>query len=95
MKKLMFRLLFVTVLLLFVSGCADTIKVIQDEDLTHGCKVREAQAKLGYFNQEGTAVACILKCSEKLPQHFYYKYDNDRTGCHVQVGTKPIGNGED
>ena len=88
MKNILFIIgLLLALLIIFtLQGCTNTIQSVRDPDLSVGCKVVEAQAKLGYFNQEGTAVVCKLKCSKKLPENFYYKYDNDRTGCHVEVG---------
>jgi len=68
-----------------LQGCK-TVESFRDPHLTVGCKVVEAQLKLGYFNQAGETVVCKLKCSKELPENFYYKYDNDRTGCHVEVG---------
>ena len=96
MDKKFFKDLMITVsgwfvfliLLAYISGCSSTIENLRDEHFMQGCKVTEAEAKLGYFNQEGRLVACKLKCSPKLPKDFYYKYDNNRTGCHVTVGKK-------
>ena len=72
--------------ILMSTGCANNVAKYRDPDFTVGCKVIEAQVKLGYFNQEGGAEVCKVKCSENLPEKFTYKYDNSRTGCHVSVG---------
>lgn len=69
-----------------LSGCAGSIKEYRDTDYTIGCVAVEANTKLGYFNQEGAAEICKLKCSPDLPANFYYKYDNIRTGCHIENG---------
>ena len=83
-------LFFVLFLILSLGGCSSTIENFRDNDFVQGCKVTEAEAKLGYFNQEGNAVVCKLKCSEKLPENLYYKYDNNRTGCHVLIGSHDV-----
>ena len=80
----------IIVVLLTINGCSSTVENFRDNDFIQGCKVTEAEAKLGYFNQEGKAVACKLKCSEKLPKNLYYKYDNNRTGCHVSIGQSNV-----
>ena len=67
-------------------GCANTIENLRDTDLAQGCVVIEAQAKLGYFNQEGAAEVCKLKCSDILPDGLKYEYANPRSGCKVTVG---------
>ena len=98
MDKQFFKDLIITVsgwlafliLLSYISGCSSTIENFRDPHLIQGCKVTEAEAKLGYFNQEGNAVVCKLKCSEKLPENLYYKYDNNRTGCHVSIGRNNV-----
>ena len=74
------------ILLIMVSGCSSSIKNFRDPNFTVGCKMTEAEARLGYFNQEGQASACKLKCSPTLPKDFYYKYDNTRLGCHAEIG---------
>ena len=80
-------LAIIAVMSYFLVGCSGTIDNLRDGDFTVGCKVTEAEAKLGYFNQEGTGVVCKLKCSEDLPANFTYEYENSRTGCKVSVGT--------
>ena len=75
-----------------LNGCSSTVENLRDPDFTQGSKITEAEAKLGYFNQEGVLVACKLKCSENLPKNFYYKYDNTRTGCHAEVGKHDVHN---
>jgi len=79
----MYKILLLSILLL-LSGCVTVLE--KDDNLLVGCRIDEAEAKLGYFNQEGSLGACILKCSEKLPADFCYEYSNARTGCSVSVG---------
>lgn len=89
MKNALFisGLILVLLLIFFLQGCGEgTLEKIRDPDFILGCKVVEADAKLGYFNQEGTTVVCKVKCTTELPENFIYRYDNDRTGCHVEVG---------
>lgn len=74
-------------LILILSGC-ETLGSMKDDDFSVGCKVTEAEAKLGFFNQQGSGAACKLKCSKELPVNFKYKYDNPRTGCHIELGTE-------
>lgn len=100
MDKKFFKDLIITVsgwlvfliLLAYISGCSSTVENFRDPDFVVGCKVVEAQAKLGYFNQEGNAVVCKLKCSKQIPKDFYYRYDNVRTGCYVTVGKENVHN---
>lgn len=75
----------IIILILLISGCK-TIESMQDDDFSVGCKVTEAEAKLGFFNQQGSGAACKLKCSKELPKDLKYKYDNPRTGCHIELG---------
>ena len=76
-------LLFI-LLLFLVSGCSGTIQNMREPDFTQGCKVVDSQIKLGYFNQEGQADACKLKCSKTLPDNFSYNYES--RGCSINVG---------
>lgn len=79
-------LIAIVAILSCISGCSGTVQNLRDPDFTVGCKVVEAETKLGYFNQEGAAVVCKLKCSPDLPKDFFYTYNNTRTGCSVKVG---------
>ena len=76
----------ILLLVLLLTGCAGTAERLKDSDLNMGCKVIEAETKLGYFNQEGSLGVCKLKCSKDLPDNFYYSYSNSRTGCSVHIG---------
>lgn len=69
-----------------IQGCGGTIEKLKDPSMTQGCVVIGGNAKLGYFNQEGNAEMCKLKCSPELPKGYCYKYDNQQSGCHVQIG---------
>ena len=71
----------------WISGCS-SIEKMRDPDFTVGCLVVESQIKLGYFNQEGGAEICKLKCSKELPDNFSYKYENARTGCNVSINNE-------
>ena len=80
----MLRLQLIALTFIFVGGCG-TVQTLRDSDFSEGCKVTEAQAKLGVLNQNGEFVACKVKCSEHLPNNFKYKYVNNRTGCNVEI----------
>jgi len=83
----LFFTLVLTILLTSTGCTTNTIDAIRDPDLGTGCVVVEY--KLGfdsYFKTtQGGAEACKVKCSYKLPENFYYEYNNERTGCHVVV----------
>lgn len=87
-KSIFFVIVLITTVAILscISGCSGTVQNLRDPDFTVGCKVVEAETKLGYFNQEGAAVVCKLKCSPELPKDFSYAYNNTRTGCSVKVG---------
>ena len=74
----------ILLLVLLLTGCVTVLE--KDPDLLNGCRVDEAEAKLGYFNQEGSLGACVLKCSKELPKNLCYKYSNPRTGCSLKIG---------
>lgn len=78
-------LLAVLIIVFTIQGCHSAIEKHRDKDFTNGCVVIESQLKLGIFNQEGVAEVCKLKCSEKLPKNFKYKYENPRSGCSVEI----------
>ena len=66
-------LLILAMLLIFsLQGCSGTIESLKDPKMDQGCVVIEAGLKLGYFNQEGQAEACKLKCSTDLPDNFFF-----------------------
>ena len=78
------------VFMVYISGCStgNTLKDIRDSNLTQGCVTVELLLNFdSYFNTtKGSGEVCKLKCSNDLPENFYYRYDNSRTGCHQQVG---------
>lgn len=71
--------------LVSLNGCAGTIETMKEPSFNQGCVVVEGGIKLGYFNQEGNAEMCKLKCSENLPECFSYEYHNVRTGCNLSI----------
>ena len=83
--------LFLLALLIFImslQGCASSLEAMKDDRFKIGCAVVDVQAKIGMFNQEGTAEACKLVCSEKLPSGLTYEYES--RGCHVSIGQKNV-----
>ena len=69
-----------------LQGCK-TIEKLQEPTMIEGCVAVRAHAKLGYFNQEGAAEACKVKCSKELPENYCWSYENQQTGCKVKVGS--------
>lgn len=95
-ENIIFIILFVLVVLftLILSGCSDfseTVKSVRDPDMKQGCYVTEFGAGFNsYFKTtNGKIDVCRLNCSSKLPDNFYYKYSNPRTGCVLQIGNAP------
>lgn len=67
-------------------GCASSLNELHSKDITQGCEMVEANARLGYFNQEGNGSACKMICSPELPKGYKYSFDNGR--CKASVGVK-------
>lgn len=89
--KMKSNIVLVLIALAMASGCANDgngIDNMRDPDFGIGCLVIEGKVGFdSYFKTTtGGAEICKLKCSDKLPANFCYKYDNARTGCHVIVG---------
>jgi len=81
---------FIIVLLsvLLFTGCSPkAIDDLRDPELTTGCVVVEGIVTFDSYldTTKGNVELCKVKCSEVLPENFYYEYENDRTGCHVVV----------
>jgi len=83
-------MLFITYIFTAVgcSNSSEAITNIRDSDFDQGCYIDELNLNFdSYFNTtKGSGKICKVKCSDKLPKHFYYKYDDNRTGCHIQIG---------
>lgn len=84
--KFIYVILMIALLLVIFSiqGCS-TAEQLKEHEFTNGCLVLEAGINLGYLNQEGKAEVCKLKCSPLLPDNFSYHYENQHTGCKVEV----------
>ena len=88
--------LLVVVMILFavflISGCAMDKAIsnnIAEESFTAGCKAVHANTTIGYMSQSGTVgVPCKVKCSEKLPKNYCFKYKSKTPygDCDVKVG---------
>lgn len=81
---------YLLLLVILLSGCG-TVERMRDASLTEGCAIVEADAKLGWFNQEGGAEVCKIKCSKEVPDNVYIEYDNVRSGC--KIGMRKDGTG--
>lgn len=74
----------IIVILFILTGCS-TVDRMQDTSLTEGCAVVEADAKLGWMNQEGRAEVCKIKCSPTIPDTLVIEYENTRSGCNIRL----------
>lgn len=73
-------------IIILLQGCASSLNELHSKDITQGCEMVEANARLGYFNQEGNGSACKMICSPELPKGYKYSFDNGR--CKASVGVK-------
>ena len=78
-----------------LNGCTvnDAItENIKEENFILGCKAVHANTSIGYLSQTGTVgVPCKVKCSDKLPENYCFKYSNKTMygNCDVTVGNCP------
>jgi hypothetical protein len=82
----LFLMLITLIGLILISGCVPPIKDLHDERFKTGCAVVKGNFSLGVLNTQGSAEACKLVCSPKLPKGFSYKYDSGM--CKVSIGSK-------
>ncbi len=71
-------------LIIWLTGCSSVLTELHSKEITQGCEMVEARAKLGYFNQEGTGSACKMISSPDLPEGYKYSYNNGQ--CKLSVG---------
>lgn len=74
--------LFYVLVIISISGCADTGALLHDERFKTGCVVVTGQYN-GTF-AIGSVAACEVLCSETLPDNYKYSYTNG--SCDVQIG---------
>ena len=75
-----------------INGCSvnDAISNnLAEEEFNQGCKAVHANSNIGYMSQTGTVgIPCKVKCSEKLPKNYCFKYKSKTPygDCDVKVG---------
>lgn len=80
------KIIIIMIFLVVLTGCSGTVQQLKESQMVQGCVAVKAGIKLGYFNQEGDAETCKVKCSPDLPENYCWSYTNQHTGCSVKVG---------